>query len=149
MRCRADEHVSPRIVRALREVSLASGWELTCVRDVHPTRTADETWMARFAAEEGKGIITADAAILRRPHQIAAVQASGLFGLILPSTWAQSQRHVQAASLVLFWPKIAEAFDTAQPGDFWKLPNALLSGSLQKITVNYAAAAAAAAVRRP
>ena len=62
MKVRADEHVSPKIVQVLRVISLSVGWELTGVREFHGARTADETWVPKFAAEGGQAIITADQA---------------------------------------------------------------------------------------
>ena len=141
MKIRADENVSPKIVQVLRLISLGPGWELTGVREVHPPRTADQTWVPRFAAEGGRGIITADVNMLKRPHLMAAILASGVFGLLLPSAWAQARRHVQAASIIHFWPEIEATFSVAQPGEFWRMPAALYFGSLERIVVNYAAAA--------
>lgn len=143
MKVRADEHVSPKIVQVLKLISLSAGWELTGVREAHPPRTADQTWVPRFAAEGGQAIITADVNMLKRPHLMAAVQQSGVFGLLLPSAWAQSKRHIQAASMIHFWPEIEATFTDAQPGEFWRLPSALYSGALEKVVVNYAAAARA------
>jgi hypothetical protein len=107
----------------------------------------DETWLPRFASEGGKAIITADANMLKRPHLIAAVQQSGVCGIILPSVWAQARRHVQAASLIRFWPEIEATLTGAQAGEFWRLPTTLYSGSLERLRVNYAAAVQAAAQR--
>jgi hypothetical protein len=81
--------------------------------------------------------------MLKRPHLMAAVQQSGVFGLLLPSAWAQAKRHVQAASMIHFWPEIEATFSDAQPGEFWRLPSALYLGALEKVVVNYAAAARA------
>ncbi len=77
MKVRADEHVAPKIVQAIRVVALSTGWELTGVREFHAARTMDETWLPRFASEGGKAILTADANILKRPHLIAAVNSPG------------------------------------------------------------------------
>lgn len=140
MKVRADEHVAPKIVRALKEISLSPGWELSHVREVHPPRTADETWVGRFASEGGQAIVSGDANMLKRPHLIAAIQQSRVVGLILPYTWCHAKRHAQAAALLYFWPEIEAAFAGAQPGDFWRLPTALVGGTLEHLRVNYAAA---------
>lgn len=140
MRIRADEHVSPKIVRALNELALSPGWELSHVRDHHGARTADETWVPRFAAEGGKAIITADANMLKRPHQMLAIQQSHVVGLILPHTWATARRHMQASALLYFWPEIEASFSEASPGEFWRLPKALHKGPLEKLKINYAQA---------
>jgi predicted nuclease of predicted toxin-antitoxin system len=144
VKVRADEHVAPKIVRALKEVSLSPGWELSHVRDSHGARTADETWVPKFASEGGRAIITADANMLKRPHQILAIQQSGVIGLILPSVWAQSKRHVQASSLIYFWPEIEACFTAGAPGEFWRIPTHLHRGPLEKLNINYAQATQAA-----
>ena len=120
MKVRADEHVSPKIVQVLRVISLSVGWELTGVREFHGARTADETWVPKFAAEGGQAIITADANMLKRPHLIAAIQQSGVLGLVLPTAWAQARRHIQASSLIYFWPEIEKCMAGASPGDTWR-----------------------------
>lgn len=137
MKIRADEHVAPKIIRALKDLTLSTGWELSHVREVHGARTADETWVPRFASEGGKAIITADANMLKRPHQILAIRQSNVVGLILPHTWASSRRHVQASSLIYFWPEIEACFSAAQPGDFWRIPAALHRGPLEKLDIDY------------
>jgi hypothetical protein len=142
VKLRADEHVSPKIVRAIREVSLSSGWELSCVREFHPARTADETWVPQFAVEGGQAIITADANMLNRPHQLLAIHQSNIRGIVLPSIWADSKRHLQAASLIYFWPQIEAKLKDAQSGEFWRLPRTLVNGLLEPIAVNYSIAAA-------
>ena len=119
MKVRADEHVAPKIVQVLRIIALSTGWELTGVREFHAARTLDETWLPRFASEGGKAIITAD-------------------------VWAQARRNIQAASLIYFWPEIEATLTTAQAGEFWRVPTTLYAGSLEKLRVNYAAAAQAA-----
>lgn len=138
MKIRADEHVSPKIVRAVRELALSAGWELSHVRDAHGPRTADETWVPRFASEGGKAIITADANMLKRPHQLLAVQQSNVVGLILPHTWAEARKHLQASSLLYFWPEIEASFANASPGEFWRIPTKLHKGPLEKLKINYA-----------
>jgi hypothetical protein len=149
VKVRADEHVSPKIVRALKEVSLSPGWELTCVREFHAPRTADETWIPKFAAEGGQAIITADAGMLKRPHQIVAIQQSGIIGVLLSSAWAEGRRHFQAASLIYHWPKIEAQLLASQPGDFWRVPSTIDDRDLEKIVVNYTKAAQAADKKKP
>jgi hypothetical protein len=55
-------------------------------------------------------IVTADANMLKRPHQILAIHQSNVVGLILPHTWAVAKRHIQASSLIYFWPEIEALF---------------------------------------
>lgn len=113
------------------------------MRDVHPARTADETWVPRFASEGGKAIVTADANMLKRPHQLLAVRQSNVVGVILPHAWATARKHLQASSLLYYWPDIEAAFSSASPGDFWRIPSALHKGPLEKLKIDYAKAASA------
>lgn len=96
--------------------------------------------MPRFAAEGGKAIITADANMLKRPHQLLAIQQSGVVGVILPHAWAGARKNVQASSLLYFWPEIEVTFSSAQPGEFWRIPSSLHKGPLEKLVINYAQA---------
>jgi len=99
LKIRADEHVSPKIVRAIQSLALSDGWELTHVRDHPSARTADETWMPRFALEGGQVILSADRKILR-PHQLAAISQGNLIGVFLSAKWAEARRYAQAAHIL-------------------------------------------------
>jgi len=110
------------------------------VRDVHGARTADETWVPKFATEGGKAIVTADANMLARPHQILAIHQSGVVGLILPHTWATAKRHIQASSLIYFWPEVEALFFAAQLGDFWRMSPKLHRGQIEKLDIDFAQA---------
>ncbi len=82
--------------------------------------------------------------MLARPHQILAIQRSNVVGLILPHTWATAKRHLQASSLIYFWPEIEALFSAAQSGDFWRMPKKLhLGGEIEKLDIDYAKAAGA------
>lgn len=135
MKIRADEHVSPKIIRALRDLVLNPAWELSHVREMHGTRTADETWVAQFAADGGRGIITADATMLKRPHQRRAIQSSGVAGVVLPRAWAMARRHIQASALLFHWPQIEDVLATAAPGEFWRMPTRLHRGPLERVRI--------------
>jgi hypothetical protein len=100
---------------------------------VHGTGTADETWVAQFAADGGRGIITADANMLKRPHQRLAIQSAGVAGVLLPYSWAMARGHLQASSLLFHWPQIEDVLATATPGEFWRMPTRLHRGSLEKL----------------
>lgn len=133
MKIRADEHIAPKIVRAVRDLVLNTENELTHVRDFHTARTADETWVPRFALEGGRAILSADRHMLARPHQQAAILDSGLSCIILPPQWAQSKRHEQAAHILWWWPRIEEALSSSQSSTFWRVPFDFSRGSMQAI----------------
>lgn len=78
--------------------------------------------------------------MLARPHQILAIRQSNIVGLILPHTWATAKRHIQASSLIYFWPEKEALFTQAQAGDFWRISPKLHRGEIEKLEVNYAKA---------
>ena len=135
MKIRADEHIAPKIVRAVRDLVLSSTHELSHVREYHSARTADETWVPRFALEGGKAILSADRHMLARPHQQAAVLASGVSCIILPPQWAQSRRHEQAAHILWWWPRIEACLEATEDPRFWKVPFGFDKSKLEEISV--------------
>lgn len=147
MKIRADENVSPRIVLTVQSLVLKAGWELTHVREFHSARTADETWIPRFAQEGGRVILSADRRILTRPNQIAAISEGGVIGVFLSSQWAQSHRHEQAAQILHWWPRIEKAIAESKPRDCWKVPYGYNKGGLERLAISYAKAAKAQTVR--
>ncbi|MGE0719334.1 MAG: hypothetical protein AB7P02_28080 [Alphaproteobacteria bacterium] len=122
MKIRADEHVSPKIVAAIRSLVLSADWDLSHVRDHNAPRTADETWVPRFIAEGGRGILTADRKMMARPHELAAIVDGGLVAVFLPAQWAEARGHQQAAHILWWWPRIEAAFRNSQPRQCWRVP---------------------------
>jgi hypothetical protein len=143
LKIRADEHVSPKIVRAVQSLVLSAGWEISHVRDLHSARTADETWIPQFALEGGEVILSADRKMLARPHQLAAIAESGLICVFFSTQWAQAKRHEQAAQILHWWPCIEKTLIESKPKDCWKVPSGYGEGKLVKIAVNFEKAAKA------
>jgi hypothetical protein len=147
LKIRADEHVTFRLVQALQSLNLKQGLELSHVRDVHPARTSDETWLPAFAADGGKAILSGDAAMLKRPHQIVAVQDSGLICFILSQRWTKARLHQQMANILWQWPKIEVALKNAGPGDCFPVPFEFDDKPLEEKKINYEAARKAAVAK--
>lgn len=137
MKVRADEHVSRKIVRAISDLALSDGWELTHVRDLHERRTADETWIPRFAADGGKAILSGDRKIRSRPNQIKSIRDSGLICIFLPSEWASSRRAIQAAFLIYWWSKIEFKILQSQPTDCWLVPFEFSNRDLEPFHISF------------
>ena len=137
MKIRVDENISRRIVWVIRDLAIRDGWELSHVRDVHERRTADETWIPRFAQEGGFALISGDRKIRARPHQIAAIRESGLVCIFLSPDWATAQRTIQAASLLYWWKKIESKLLEAQPGECWLVPFEFVDKELIDINIAY------------
>lgn len=139
MKIRADEHVSFRIVQVVKSLCLRSG-----VRDDHAARTADETWLPKFAADGGKAILTADANILKRPHQLVALRSTGLVSVVLHRNWQHAKRNEQAAHILYWWPRIELAIEQSNPGDCYPVPFTFDKVELVKKKIDYEKAAEAA-----
>ena len=137
MKIRADENVSYRIVKTVNLLCLREGWEFSHVRDVHAARTSDETWLPQFAAEGGKAILSGDANMLKRPHQIGAVRETGLVCFVLSKAWTQARRHEQAANILFWWPRIELALEQSKPGDCWPVPNKFDASMLVRKVIDY------------
>ena len=141
MKVRADEHVSTNIVKAIREIALSPGWEITSISDVGDTGTSDEYWITTFAEEGGDAILTADKDFLKREPQINAIFDTGLKIIHLPRKWAQAQRHLQAAFILQWWKRIEKALENMEPKECLR-PNWNINedGQIKKIKVDFAKA---------
>lgn len=136
MKIRADEHISPKLIRAVQSIALSHGWELSHVREHNAARTADETWIPRFVAEGGQVILSADRKIMARPHQLMVLIESKLIGIFLPAKWAEARGHAQAAHLLWWWPRIEATISTSRAGQCWKVPYDFGDGALEEIKIN-------------
>ncbi|HMK88936.1 MAG TPA: hypothetical protein VK446_04790 [Methylocystis sp.] len=136
MKIRADEHISPKLIRAVQSIALSVGWELTHVRDFNSARTADETWIPRFVAEGGQAILSADRKIMARPHQLNALIDGRLIGVFLPSKWAEARGHAQAAHLLWWWPRIEAAISSSKVGQCWRVPYDFGEGAVEEIKIS-------------
>ena len=137
MKIRADEHVSPRILRALELLVLRDDWELSTVREVHAARTHDETWIPRFASEGGRALLSGDGKMLKRPHELKAIRESGLVVVIMASPWQSARRHEQAATLIWHWPELSILLEGANSGDCFRVPFAFGKSRIEKLEIKY------------
>jgi len=140
VRIRTDEHVSPAIVTVIRALALSSGWELTSVLD--SDRGADDVhWITRFAREGGDAIISADTDFLKVPQQVSAVFDTGLKVVHMPPRWSNAKGHLQAAHLLLWWPRIEATVAAMKPRQCFRPPwNINETGELAQVPINFQAA---------
>lgn len=127
----ADEHVSPKIVRSVREIALRRGWRLENVSGSDLCSREDEDWIEAFASAGGRAILSADRAMLRRPTLIQKISDLGVMGIYLPSEWAAATRQYQAAHILYWWPKIEATIETGTLGSAWIVPKGFNSGDLR------------------
>ena len=132
MRIIADEHISPKIVRADSELALSNPCSLEAVRGSVYQGRPDEDWVAAFARDQGAAIISADRRMLRRPTMIQKITQTGLRAIFLPQDWAESKRYYQAAHILYWWPKIESIISSAPSGTAWIVPKKMGGGELQQ-----------------
>ena len=141
MKIRADEHVSPSIVSAVREMALNESWELSSVYDSDDRGNKDEHWITKFSHEGGHAILTADRHILLHPPQVVAVFDTGMKLIQLPPKWANSRIALQAAHILLWWLRVENVLERMNDKECYKIPwNLTESGSLKKVPIDFAKA---------
>ena len=120
MKVRADEHISRRIVRAVRSIALDPGWELSTVKERGHAGTPDEHWIAEFGREGGNAILSADRDFFRLAPQIGAVAKTGMKVIHLPAKWANAKIHLQAAHILMWWPRIETTIAEMAPRECYQ-----------------------------
>lgn len=138
MKVRADEHVSPEIVRAVREMALSPEWELTQVIDIGDRSSEDEHWITKFAKEGGHAILSGDRDFLNRPNLILAVNRTGLRVIHMPAKWSNAGCALQAAHILLWWRRIETKISSMSGRECYRPPwNISEEGDLNRIGVDY------------
>lgn len=122
MRIRADEHVAPAIVRAVNDIALSEGFELTSVLDAGFAGASDVHWITAFAHDGGAAILTADTDFLKLPPQVLAVHRTGVRVIHLPSSQASARRAMQAGHLLIWWRRIETQLATIKSRECFTMP---------------------------
>mgnify|MGYP000205648881 CR=1 FL=1 len=137
MKIRADEHVAPKLVDTVRTLACSPSVELSSVIDVGHQGASDAWWVTAFAQDGGDAILSADTDFFQRHHQIVAIRQTGLKVIHLPKKWANAPAHLQAAHLLMWWPKIEQTVRDASPREVWEVKwNISTTGELQRKTVD-------------
>ncbi|MFQ5972369.1 MAG: DUF5615 family PIN-like protein [Alphaproteobacteria bacterium] len=140
MKIRADEHVSQSIVRMICELAPTPGLEFTSIYDVGHGGTGDDYWATEFANDGGQAIVSADTDFFRKANQVVAIDRTGLKVIHLPSKWANAPSHLQAAHILMWWPRIKRKLQEAKSREVWLVPwNINEDGELRRKKVDYAA----------
>ncbi|MBD9507939.1 hypothetical protein IB265_14215 [Ensifer sp. ENS10] len=124
-----DEHLSPRIVRAVSEVALRKGWRFDNVTGSDLCSLEDEDWIESFAKVGGNAIVSADRAMLKRPTLIEKISDLGIVGIYLPAEWGNARRQYQAAHILYWWPRIEAVIEASEPGAAWIVPKGFAATS--------------------
>jgi hypothetical protein len=120
MKIRADEHVSPKIVNALRVISPGLENALSHVIEMGQSGHPDVSWAKAFSADGGTAILTSDKGFTKGPQR-KAIEGTGLQVVLLPEKWAFSTVYYQAAFILFWWSKIEKTVSTGKKSDIWIL----------------------------
>ena len=120
MKIRADEHISVKVLRAVREVVLKDGIDLSHVNEKGQSGHSDVHWTTAFANDKGRAVLTSDKGFIKGPQR-KAIEATGLQVILLPKKWAESLANVQAAFILYWWSKIEKAVASGRDSDIWIL----------------------------
>ena len=138
MRIRADEHVAPAIVQAVRQIALRDGFELTSVLKEGFKGASDVHWITAFAAEGGEAILTADTDFLKQPPQVQAVERTGMKVIHLPAAWANASLAVQAGHILIWWQRIEVQLTAMKQRQCFQTPFTLSDSlPLKQVTIDF------------
>lgn len=141
MKIRADEHVSPEIVKAVNATALSKGFELSHVYDAMQDGHDDDHWITVFAADGGKAILTADSDFHKRPAQVVAVFNTGMKVIHLPPKWGNAKCGLQAAHILLWWGRIEKCLMAMAERECYRPPwDVSEAAKLSRINVDFQAA---------
>lgn len=138
MRIRADEHIAPAIVRAVIQIALSDGFDLTSVLLEGFKGTSDVHWITAFAAEGGDAILTADTDFLKQPPQVQAVERTGMKVIHLPSAWANASLAMQAGHILIWWQRIEAQLEVMKQRQCFQTPYTMSDRtSLKQVAIDY------------
>ena len=122
MRVCADENVAPVLSELIREQLLSHEFSLETVDDHQAAGVEDKIWVRKFAAAGGQAIVSADFAMTKRPHEVAAINETGLRLVILDERWPRQKKNIQISYLFYWWPEIEKTLSSASSGKCFKVP---------------------------
>lgn len=118
-----DANIPQRLVRMLTAGFGDQGFEFLWEPNFALANAADEDWATAFRRFGGEVILTGDANIAKRPHQIMAIQGLRLTGFFFHHKWSDQDMAFKAGHLMMWWPRIQAQFANSRPGDcFWVPP---------------------------
>lgn len=108
---------------------IAGKFEVQSANDYVPTKDdpdyvahRDVPWVKRFAAAEGKAIISGNPDMKRQPHERLALIECGMIVIFFEGQWSGWKFFRKCALLLHWWPVIASKLKGAKPGSFWHVP---------------------------
>lgn len=133
--------MSKYIARAVRDLALSPGWELTSIYEVGGQGQADEHWITQFANDGGEAILSADKDFLTLEPQVNAVFDTGMRVIHLPKRWGLAKGHLQAGFILQWWPRIEAQISNMRPRECYRPTwNISETGQMKKVTIDFAKA---------
>lgn len=116
-----DEMISPKIPKAIEALGIKDSWEYCSVRNLYQG-IEDISWITDFSRNNGNVIISGDANIHNKPHQLLALHNAGLISFFMEGQWCSQQLHTQAAHIIKWWPAIKNRAEKSEKGTSWTVP---------------------------
>jgi hypothetical protein len=96
-------------------------------------RGSDVPWLARFAADGGKIVISGDVRMRSEPFERAALVQHGFVTIFFETVWSEWNFFRKSALLLHWWPQVAKKIEIANPGEFYCIPSARTDEDLRRI----------------
>jgi hypothetical protein len=143
LRIAFDENIPPamaRIFKILMEekqfLALSKDLIIESARDYTPKRgdsdyivNNDVPWLRRFAAAEGRVVISGDTRMAKEPHERLALVECGFITIFFDSAWNNWKFHRKCALLMNWWPSVIKVVKSARPSSFWRIPSDWTEGA--------------------
>lgn len=122
MRFFFDNNLSPRLARAIHELSLDDGVDVVHLRSKFPRDVPDEIWLRTLSEEGNWVVVSADTRIHRNPTQRMAWVEAGLTTFFLEPGWHDLRFWDIAWKLTQRWPQIMDVAKSIDPGACFFVP---------------------------
>lgn len=123
MKIAFDEHIPPDMVIPVRVLlEKKSHFEIVLAKDyAEPPAKSDVPWLIKFAADQGRVVITGDKAMRSRLDEQHALMQLGLIVFFFPPVWNRWPMTSKCGFLLHWWPAILERAANSKPKQFWEL----------------------------
>ncbi|MFW6683561.1 hypothetical protein [Komagataeibacter intermedius] len=124
MRFIFDENHPPIMARVLEPLAVMDGYTVTSVRHLGLAGTKDVDLFQILADPTIKTVlITADKAMSRRQHEVAAIRETGAVVVLGVKAWNQQGDTLERVRMMVWWwPMILHCSIEADRGSFLELP---------------------------
>ena len=149
MKIAFDENIPIQMVRVFQVLGQEKrfkrdGFEFVSAKDYAPkptdsdyVRKNDVPWLARFANDGGKIVVSGNTNMMDVPHEMQALRQHGFRVFFFERAWSRWDFFEKVALLLFHWPAIAAKVKSKSPktGQFWRIPNHFRTeGGLRNVT---------------